>query len=63
MAPKKMRCNFIDRKNPPLRMARGCDFSGGRFCGKHWLLEDLGTHRPHSLSLGRGRKNFRKEPS
>ncbi|KAG8156275.1 hypothetical protein KVR01_013854 [Diaporthe batatas] len=40
MARKKMRCSFPDCKDQPQRTAGDCGFCGGRFCGKHRLLED-----------------------
>lgn len=40
MAPKKMRCSFPNCRYQPQRIAGDCDFCGGRFCGKHRLLED-----------------------
>ena len=40
MAPKKIRCNAKDCKEPAQRIVGDCSFCKGQFCGNHRLLED-----------------------
>ncbi|KAI4786084.1 ubiquitin-like protein [Aureobasidium sp. EXF-8845] len=38
-APKKIRCQFKDCKDPAQRIVGDCGFCNGHFCGKHRMLE------------------------
>ncbi len=40
MPPKKIRCSFKDCKEQAQRIVGDCGFCGGKFCGKHRLLEE-----------------------
>jgi predicted nucleic acid binding AN1-type Zn finger protein len=40
MAPKRIRCNAKECREPAQRIVGDCGFCNGHFCGKHRLLED-----------------------
>lgn len=40
MAPKRIRCNAKECREPAQRIIGDCGFCSGHFCGKHRLLED-----------------------
>lgn len=40
MAPKRVRCNAKECREPAQRIVGDCGFCNGHFCGKHRLLED-----------------------
>ncbi|KAF2728253.1 hypothetical protein EJ04DRAFT_528781 [Polyplosphaeria fusca] len=44
--PKKVRCGFKECRDAAQRIVGDCGFCGGKYCGKHRLLED---HRCEGL--------------
>ena len=38
-APKKIRCQFKECKDPAQRIVGDCSFCGNHYCGKHRMLE------------------------